>query len=106
MRYVKAALFLAMAVAGILFGVSNQGTATVHFYWFFTKSYPLYLVLFACFLAGTLTAIMFSFIYGGGHGDEERRLIKRRDELQERLRKAQTSPGYQGKAHGASEKVP
>ena len=86
MRYIKAVLFLVLAVAGILFGVSNQETATVHIYWFFTKTYPLYLVLFACFLAGTLTAILFSFIYGGQHGgDKERRLIKRRDELQEKL---------------------
>lgn len=107
MRYIKAVLFLVLAVAGILFGVSNQGTATVHFYWFFTKTYPLYLVLFACFLAGTLTAILFSFIYGGKHGgDKEHRLIKRRDELQEKLRKIQTSQDHQGRTHGASEKAP
>ncbi|HNQ85120.1 MAG TPA: LapA family protein [Deltaproteobacteria bacterium] len=102
MRYAKALLFIALAVAGILFGVSNQGTATVHFYWFFSKSYPLYIVLFACFIAGTMTAILFSFIYGGHHGDEERRLTKRRDDLEERFRKAQPSLDHQGKADGAS----
>ena len=106
MRYMKALLFIALAVAGILFGVSNQGTATVHFYWFFTKSYPLYVVLFACFLAGTLTAILFSFIYGGQRGDEERRLTRRRDELKEKLRKGQASLDHQGKTDGASHRAP
>lgn len=100
MKYVKAALFLSLAVAGILFGVSNQGIATVHFYWFFTKSYPLYLVLFGCFLAGTLTAVMFSFISGGHHGDDDRRLNRRRDELKERLRKAQASSALRERADG------
>lgn len=93
-------------MTGILFGVSNQGTATVHFYWFFTKTYPLYLVLFACFLAGTLTAILFSFIFGGQHDDEERRLTKRKDELEKQLKEARSSFGYQGNSHGAPGKSP
>lgn len=106
MRYVRAALLLVLAVAGILFGVSNQGSATVHFYWFFTKTYPLYLVLFACFLAGTLTAILFGFIFGGQHDDEERRLTRRKEELEKQLGKVRASPGYQGNSHGAPGKSP
>ncbi|HPI91779.1 MAG TPA: LapA family protein [Deltaproteobacteria bacterium] len=108
MRYVKAVLFLTLAVAGILFGVSNQDSATVHFYWFFTKTYPLYLVLFGCFLAGTLMAILFGFVSGGPGSDEVRRLSKRRDELTERLKKAHStgvSLSNPGKTDGPSRKT-
>ncbi len=85
MIYLKAALFLVLAVVGILFGVSNQGSADVHFFWFSTRSYPLYLVLFACFVAGTLTAILFSILSGSDRQDQERRLNRRLDELNERV---------------------
>ena len=89
MRYLKAASFFALAVAGILFGISNQDNATVHFFWYFSKSYPLYLVLFACFLAGTVIAILYGFISGGDMNDKERRSKKYLEDLKGRLMKAQ-----------------
>jgi uncharacterized integral membrane protein len=89
MRYLKAAIFFILAVAGILFGISNQDSATVHVFWYYSRSYPLYLVLFACFFAGTITAIIYSFMSGGDLKDEKRRLNKRLDDLKGRIALAQ-----------------
>jgi uncharacterized integral membrane protein len=91
LRYLKAATFFVLAVIGILFGISNQDSAAVHVFWYYSKSYPLYLVLFACFLAGTITAILYSFMSGGDLKDEERRLNKRLEDLRVRLVKAQAA---------------
>ncbi len=99
MRYLKAAIFFLLAVAGILFGISNQDSATVHVFWYYSRSYPLYLVLFACFLAGTITAIFFCFMSGDDLKDAERRANKRLEDLKGRLvqakaaRTALTPPG-------------
>lgn len=90
MRYIKGALFLVLAVAGILFGVSNQENATVHFFWYAARSFPLYLVLFACFLAGTCIAILYGFISSGDRDQEESRLKKRLAETSEELRKVRS----------------
>ena len=91
MRYIKAVLFFALAIAGILFGISNQGDATVHIFWYVSKSYPLYLVLFACFVAGTLTAILYSYLSGGDMSGNERRMNKQLDELKVKLKQTQAS---------------
>jgi len=91
LRYLKAAIFFLLAVAGILFGISNQDSATVHVFWYYSRSYPLYLVLFACFLAGTITAILFGFMAGGDLKDEERRLNKRLEDLKGRLFQAKAA---------------
>jgi uncharacterized integral membrane protein len=91
LRYLKAAIFFLLAVAGILFGISNQDSATVHVFWYYSRSYPLYLVLFACFLAGTITAILFGFMSGGDLKDEERRLNKRLEDLKGRLFQAKAA---------------
>jgi uncharacterized integral membrane protein len=90
-RYLKAAIFFILAVFGILFGISNQDNATVHVFWYYSKSYPLYLVLFACFLAGTITAILYSFMSGGDLKNEERRLNKRLEELKQAIVQAQAA---------------
>jgi uncharacterized integral membrane protein len=89
LRYLKAVIFLVLAVAGILFGISNQDNATVHVFWYYSKSYPLYLVLFACFLAGTITAILYGLMSGGDLKNEERRLNNRLEDLKRMLDKAQ-----------------
>jgi uncharacterized integral membrane protein len=105
LNYLKTALFLVLAVAGILFGISNQDNATVHFFWYFTKTFPLYLILFACFLAGTLTAILFGSISGSQRKDEERRMGRHRDELREKLSKIQAtnvSSDHPGISDGSS----
>jgi uncharacterized integral membrane protein len=91
LRYLKAAIFFVLAVIGILFGISNQDNATVHVFWYYSKSYPLYLVLFACFLAGTITAIIYSFMSGGDLKYEERRLNKRLEDLKGRIVQAQAA---------------
>lgn len=88
MKYVKASIFFILAVAGILFGIANQGSATVHFFWYTAKAYPLYLVLYACFLAGTLTAIFFGFLSGSDMRGEEHRLNSRMRDLQAELKQA------------------
>jgi uncharacterized integral membrane protein len=85
LRYLKAAIFFFLAVAGILFGISNQDSATVHVFWYYSRSYPLYLVLFACFLAGTITSILYSFMSGGDLKSEERRLNKRLEDVKDKL---------------------
>jgi uncharacterized integral membrane protein len=91
LRYLKAILFFALAIAGILFGISNQDNASVHFFWYFSKSYPLYLVLFACFFAGTVIAILYGFVSGSEIKGEERHLNKYLDELKEKFKRAQAS---------------
>jgi len=91
LRYIKAIFFFLLAIAGILFGISNQGEAIVRIFWYTSKSYPLYLVLFACFVAGTLTAILYSYISGGDMSDQERRMNKQLDELKGKLKKSQAS---------------
>jgi hypothetical protein len=80
-----------LAVAGILFGISNQDSATVHVYWFFSKAYPLYLILFGCFLAGTMTAIIYGYISGSGMMDEDHRLNKRLADIEGKLVQAQAA---------------
>ncbi len=109
LRYLKAALFFLLAVAGILFGISNQDSATVHVYWFFSKDYPLYLILFACFLAGTITAIVYGYISGSDMKDEERRLNKRLADIEGKLvhaQAAQTSIHPPGAIDGPSGNTP
>jgi uncharacterized integral membrane protein len=107
--YLKAALFLVLTVVGILFGISNQGSANVHFFWFSTRSYPLYLVLFACFVAGTLTAILFSILSGSDRQDKERRLSQRLDELKRlagTLPDRGASPASPERPNGIPDKTP
>jgi uncharacterized integral membrane protein len=109
LRYLKAAIFFILAVTGILFGISNQDSATVHVFWYYSKSYPLYLVLFACFLAGTITAIIYSFMSGGDLKDEERRLNKHLEDLKGRLvqaKAARTSLNPPGSIDGPSGTTP
>ncbi len=93
MKYLKAAILSSLAIAGVLFGVSNQQNATVHFFWYFSKSYPLYLVLFASFLAGTLVSLIYGILSSGDMKDEERRLNRLVNELKERLRQTDSAKG-------------
>jgi hypothetical protein len=80
-----------LAVTGIFFGISNQDSATVHVFSYYSISYPLYLVLFACFLAGTITAILFCFMSGGDLKDEERRMNKHLEDLKGRSAQARAA---------------
>lgn len=93
MKYLKTAILSSLAIAGVLFGVSNQQNATVHFFWYFSKSYPLYLVLFASFLAGTLVSLIYGILSSGDMKDEERRLNRLVNELKERLRQTDSAKG-------------
>lgn len=96
MKYLKVSILFGLAIVGVLFGISNQQSSTVHFFWYFSKSYPLYLVLFASFLAGTLVALGYSIMSGGDMKAEERRLNRRIDDLKGRIRKTGSSqpPGH------------
>ena len=91
MRYLKFSILFAIAIAGVLFGVSNQQNATVHFFWYFAKTYPLYLVLFASFFAGTLAAIVYGIIADGDLKSNERRLERQIDELKDLIKKTQAA---------------
>ncbi|MCE5274937.1 MAG: LapA family protein [Syntrophaceae bacterium] len=91
MKYLKVSILFGLAIVGVLFGISNQQSSTVHFFWYFSKSYPLYLVLFASFLAGTLVALGYGIMSGGAMKDEERRLNRRIDDLKGRIRQAGNS---------------
>jgi uncharacterized integral membrane protein len=93
LKYLKTAILSSLAIAGVLFGVSNQQNATVHFFWYFSKSYPLYLVLFASFLAGTLVSLIYGILSSGDMKDEERRLNRLVNELKERLRQTDSAKG-------------
>jgi uncharacterized integral membrane protein len=93
LKYLKAAILSSLAIAGVLFGVSNQQNASVHFFWYFSKSYPLYLVLFASFLAGTLVSLIYGILSSGDMKDEERRLNRLVNELKERLRLTDRTKG-------------
>jgi uncharacterized integral membrane protein len=109
LKYLKAAFFFILAVTGILFGISNQDIATVHVIRHYSISYPLYLVLFACFLAGTITAILFSFMSGGDLKNEERRLKKQLEDLKDKsvqTKAARTSLTPPGGIDGQSESTP
>jgi uncharacterized integral membrane protein len=92
LRLLKAVVFLGLVVLGVLFAASNQTSATVRFYSFFSATYPLYLVLFACFAAGTLCAILF-VMASDSPGKDEKRLASQRDRLKEDLRRASAAPG-------------
>jgi uncharacterized integral membrane protein len=70
--YIKVAIVITIIVAGILFGVSNQQGAILHFFSLSSKEFPLYLVLFVSFITGTLIA----FIYNILSGPELRQRVK------------------------------
>jgi uncharacterized integral membrane protein len=91
LKYLKFSILFAIAITGVLFGVSNQQIATVHFFWYFAKTYPLYLVLFASFFAGTIAAIIYGIISDGGMKASERRLERQADELKQLVKKAQAA---------------
>jgi hypothetical protein len=85
LRYLNIFLLFALVISGVLFGVSNQQDATVYFFWYAAKTYPLYLVLFSTYFAGTLFAIIYGILSGGSAGDDERVLNKRINSLKERI---------------------
>lgn len=91
MKYLKFSILSAIAVTGVLFGVSNQQQATVHFFWFASRSYHLYLILFASFFAGTLTAILYGIFSGSDQKESERRLEKHAEDLAHLIKKAQSA---------------
>jgi uncharacterized integral membrane protein len=62
--YIKVAIIIAVIVAGILFGVSNQQGASLHFFSLTSKEFPLYLVLFVSFISGTLIAFIYNILSG------------------------------------------
>jgi uncharacterized integral membrane protein len=87
LKYVRFSILFAIAIAGVLFGVSNQQQATVHFYWYLSRTYPLYLILFASFFSGTIVAIVYGIISDGDQKNQERRLEKHIQELSDLTKK-------------------
>lgn len=64
MIYIKVAIVIAIIVAGILFGVSNQQGTSLHFFSLTSKEFPLYLILFVSFITGTLIAFIYNILSG------------------------------------------
>ncbi len=64
MIYIKVAVVITIIVAGILFGVSNQQEASLHFFSLTSKEFPLYLILFVSFITGTLIAFIYNILSG------------------------------------------
>jgi uncharacterized integral membrane protein len=60
--YIKVAVIIAIIVAGILFGVSNQQKASLHFFSLTSKEFPLYLVLFVSFISGTIISFIYNIL--------------------------------------------
>lgn len=102
MKYLRFSILFAIAIAGVLFGVSNQQQATVHFFWYMSRTYPLYLVLFASFFSGTLVAIIYGMISDSEHKDRERKLEKHIHELGDLVKKTQTARAQHAGATNAT----
>jgi len=91
LKYIRFSLLFAIAIGGVLFGVSNQQQATVHFFWYMSRTYPLYLILFASFFSGTLVSIIYGMISDSEHKDSERKLEKHSHELGDLIKKTRTA---------------
>jgi uncharacterized integral membrane protein len=91
LKYLRFSLLFAIAIAGVLFGVSNQQQATVHFFWYMSGTYPLYLILFASFFSGTVVAVIYGMITDSEQKDSERKLEKHVQELGGLIKKTQAA---------------
>ncbi|MCD6571061.1 MAG: DUF1049 domain-containing protein [Deltaproteobacteria bacterium] len=82
MRYAKALLLIVVIVAGILFGISNQEPATIKFFGYTTKEFPLYLILFSSFLIGAIIAFIYSMVARSDMITQKKLAEKKAEELE------------------------
>ncbi len=86
MIYIKVAIIISIIVAGILFGVSNQQGASLHFFTLTSKEFPLYLVLFVSFVSGTLIAFIYNILSGSDMRAREKNAADQVKQLEKILR--------------------
>lgn len=99
MIYIKVAIIIAIIVAGILFGVSNQQGASLHFFTLTSKEFPLYLVLFVSFISGTLIAFIYNILSGSDLRAREKNAADQVKQLEKLLREKEgeiKAPGKPG----------
>lgn len=99
MIYIKVAIIIAIIVAGILFGVSNQQGASLHFFSLTSKEFPLYLVLFVSFISGTLIAFIYNILSGSDLRAREKNAADQVKQLEKLLREKEgeiKAPGKPG----------
>jgi len=97
--YIKVAIIIAIIVAGILFGVSNQQGASLHFFTLTSKEFPLYLVLFVSFISGTLIAFIYNILSGSDLRAREKNAADQVKQLEKLLREKEgeiKAPGKPG----------
>jgi uncharacterized integral membrane protein len=97
--YIKVALIIAIIVSGILFGVSNQQGASLHFFTLTSKEFPLYLVLFVSFISGTLIAFIYNILSGSDLRAREKNAADQVRQLEKLLREKEAelkTPGKPG----------
>jgi uncharacterized integral membrane protein len=86
MIFIKVAIIIAIIVAGILFGVSNQQGASLHFFTLTSKEFPLYLVLFVSFITGTLIAFIYNILSGSDLRAREKNAAEQLKQLEKLLK--------------------
>ncbi|HDP24177.1 MAG TPA: DUF1049 domain-containing protein [Deltaproteobacteria bacterium] len=86
MMYGKAIILIGVLIAGILFGLSNQQLAVVHFFGYSSQTFPLYLLLFISLLMGSFTALVCGIRNGFAKRAQERVALARVDELRKLMR--------------------
>jgi uncharacterized integral membrane protein len=95
--YIKVAIIIAIIVAGILFGVSNQQGASLHFFSLMSKEFPLYLVLFVSFISGTLIAFIYNILSGPDLRAREKNAAEEVKQLEKTLKGKEAESKAPGK---------
>lgn len=108
MIYLKVAFLIACMVAGILFCASNQQPTALFFFTYATKTFPLYLLLLAAFLFGTIAAFLYNILGGSDMRTQEKLAQERVKELEKltRERQAQLETARKAKAKDEQERKP
>jgi uncharacterized integral membrane protein len=83
--YIKIAVLIAVIVAGILFGVSNQQGASLKFFYMATKEIPLYLILFGAFVSGAVISFIYNTIAAPELRQRQKKLTEEIKELEKTL---------------------
>ena len=97
MIYIKVAIIITIIVAGILFGVSNQQGASLHFFSLTSKEFPLYLVLFVSFISGTLIAFIYNILSGSDLRAREKKAAEEAKQLEKTLKEKEADSRAPGK---------
>lgn len=104
MIYVRVAIVISIIIVGILFGVSNQQGASLHFFSLSSKEFPLYLILFISFLSGTVIAFIYNILSGPDMRAREKSEAEQVKSLEKLLKEKQAEINA-GKAGAESERT-